>query len=136
MKSVTDCLGRVRIPECEYADGSYLCPFCHSPVMHSWTACRNPACFARGDTVPPMPPETARELLAQAEEREREKALREDIARWQREYAEQRAQELTAWRAEQQAEAQRRGACLRCLFQSGGRVRFVRHKKPCPKMRS
>lgn len=130
---ITDCLGRTRSPDRVWPDGSYNCPFCSYAVAKD-TACGNPACFARGGELGPYPASVAREVLADLEKQAEEKNRQEDLERWRKDYAAQRAAEETAWREQQIAEARRRGACLRCLFQAGHRrVKFIRHKTACPK---
>jgi hypothetical protein len=131
---IADCLGRKRAPEKVWPDGSYNCPFCYGAVMGEWKACRNPACFARGDTHPSFPVETAREALAAAEQQVLIKGERAAQLKFSRAYAEERTREDAEWRTEQIAEAKRRGACVSCLFQPGNRrVKFTKHRNGCPK---
>jgi hypothetical protein len=120
---VVDCLGRKRLAD-PYPDGSYNCPFCWAAVRPADGGCPNPACVAR----PGFPAETAREWLA------KEEAKREEDARraWQEQHAKDRATEREQKRQEAIVEANQRGACLRCLFDRYGRVKFVKHRKPCP----
>jgi len=135
--TLIDVLGREREIAQTFPDGSFTCPFCAAAVITPAERCKNPGCPASTYAIAnPACAETFREKIAaearrQAEERERrlnhERAMTritEDNARHE------------AWRAEQIAEATRRGACLRCLFAPGWeRVKFVRHRGGvCPKV--
>jgi len=128
MNTSKDVLGNEREITQRWADGSFACPFCTYPV--TGTHCCNPWCVAN----PTMSAATAAELYAErakkAEAEERAKRDRESIAAFHREQRDAHA----AWRAEQTAECERRGACVRCLFQPGWqRAKFVRHRGKCPK---
>ncbi len=129
-KCITDCLGRERTPEKVWADGAYSCPFCFAAVAGDWKACRNPACFARGDTLPPFPVEDARERLARAEAFERQAKEQEELKAWRAQYAAERArEEEQRWTEALEAEANG-GPCAACLRASGYRKK-VRHRTAC-----
>lgn len=129
---ITTVLGDSRPVQRFYEDGSFDCPWCGSAVVFPKRQCENPAC----DSCKYW---TESALL---ERREREAARLAEEARRKRDHEltmerikEEKARRL-AWQKEQFAEAEKRGACLHCLFLPGWeRVRFVKHRKTCPKMR-
>lgn len=125
---VVNVLGECRPITRRYADGSIECPFCCYP--HNLESCPNPQCEAN----PRMPAAAITERREQARKQKEEAEQRRRNAEWQREYHRQNQAAAETWRAEQVEEANRRGACLRCLFQAGWqRVKFVRHRGACPK---
>jgi hypothetical protein len=136
---IRDCLGRERPVDKTWPDGSYNCPFCNyaakvDPVTFAG-GCPNPACFARVDANGALdfPPDVARKRLADLEKASAEEKSRASIAQFQRDYANKRAEEAFAARKAATEECERRGACVRCLFQrADGRPQFIRHRKPCP----
>ncbi len=129
----TDCLGRTRVVERVYPDGSYNCPFCNYGVMAGSAGCGNPACFARA--YPPFPPDQAKEILRQIEARKRAEAEREELARWRRENAEQSARERSEWLESVVSQAADLGYCLRHARQKSDPFRrkavLIRHRKGC-----
>lgn len=144
---VVDVLGRVRPVVRTYVGGEWECPFCRYGVdpsrpcpgrLGGYAAdcsgaahCQNPACFANVH----YPIDRAREDLAAAERREREEARRKR----DREAAAQRAEDdRHAREARVEAirnEARERGACVRCAMHDTYRVKFVKHRGPCPRER-
>lgn len=122
-------LGEERDAIRTYGDGSVDCPFCCTPQPGP---CENPYCDAN-------PSWGVDALLAHQEKRAAEVSWWEADKRIRRvglESSRNRAAEHEAWRERQLAEASRRGACLRCLFQAGWeRVKFIRHRGECPKSR-
>lgn len=134
MKTIVDCLGRERTPEKTWPDGSYNCPFCFGAVSGEWKACRNPACFARGDTLPAFPADRARELVAAEEARQRAETERQEVKRFRAQYASGRfAEEKARFIAALEAQANG-GPCAECLRASGYR-KSIRHRKECPRKR-
>jgi hypothetical protein len=130
MKTIVDCLGRERTPEKVWPDGSYNCPFCFGAVMGTWTACHNPACWARGEVFSPYPVEAAREALAAAEAKLAAEKEREELKAWRSQYAaEQAAEEAARWAAAVRDEAAG-GPCAQCFRASGYRKK-VRHRTTC-----
>jgi len=134
--NVIDVLGRSRLVRDTYPDGSFTCPFCDAAVIAPAERCENPGCSASTYAIAnPACAETFREKIAAEERRQAEEAER----RLNHERAMTRITEDNArheaWRQEQIAEANRRGACLRCLFAPGWeRVKFIRHRGGvCPK---
>ena len=130
LTEVTTVLGDSLPVTRSWEDGSVECSWCHHPIGPELAACPNPWCDAN--------PAWSAERLAARRAEEKEK-------RWEREEENRRAESVRAyfeasqaaherWRERQTEEARRRGACLRCLFQPGWeRVKFVRHRKGCPK---
>lgn len=129
VKEVRTVLGEVRPVTRTYGDGSVDCPFCSNPIIFPETECSNPWC----DAHPMMTADTLRARRAEIERKAAEAAQRKaSHEAAMRRIAEARAAEQ-AWAAEQIEEAERRGACLVCLFQGFRRVKFVKHRGPCPK---
>lgn len=130
LTTVTTVLGDSRPVTRTYGDGSVDCPWCSSPILVGLTECQNPACWA----YPSWKPEALREHMAKVELQKAREARDEANRRAVHAAYVSRQAEHEVWEAEQIAEAKRRGACLRCLFQAGWeRVKFVKHRKPCPK---
>lgn len=132
---VKDCLGRERTPEHVWPDGSYSCPFCFGAVMGDWNGCHNPACAARVDEKGALdfPPEVAQKSLVEQEKRAAEVRERAEIEEFRCQYAAERAAETFAQRKAATEECERRGTCLRCLFQrSDGKPKYIKHRGPCP----
>jgi hypothetical protein len=143
---ITDCLGREREVTRTWPDGSYNCPFCDYAVPAAGlefdhgvkdlvpvhVGCQNPACFARVN--PPYPADRAREDLRCHEAQLAEEVRRKREVEWVRQAQKQRTEEHAVWQASQRAECVTRGCCLNCLFQPGWqRVKFVKHRKVCPR---
>lgn len=148
--SVFDVLGRERLVEHTWPDGSWECPFCGYGYDPKRGACRgtamgyrtdcgngehcqNPACFAN----PHYPVERAREELAAAEQRRAadEARKRDHEAKMQQLAEDRKAREQQM--SDIRAEAGRRGACVRCALKDAPyRVKFIVHKKACPATRS
>lgn len=143
---VRDVLGRERAVEQVWEGPSWTCPFCGAGVVPrscSWSTaarpcdglhCPAPACTAN----PHLPVEAARRLVEEAERRraEAERRKLDHQAAMARIEAE-REREEALW-VQLVEEAERRGACRRCLRASGwrwGRPRFVRHRAGCPEER-
>ncbi len=131
---VTTVLGDSRAATDFAADGDFMCPYCTSPIFRSrgQKACENPAC----DANPGYTPETLTRVRAkrEAEEKERAEWRRNHTLAMERIQRENDARR--AWEQEQVAEARKRGACLRCLFQPGYQcVKFIKHRGLCPKER-
>jgi hypothetical protein len=130
VERVITVLGDSRPVTRTYGDGSVDCPYCVAAIIYPATECSNPACDSSKYWTP----------AALQERRDREAARLAEEARRKRDHAwaMQRAEEdrilHEQWRKDQVAEAIKRGACLLCLFLPGwDRVKFVKHRKPCPK---
>ena len=130
MTTITTVLGDSREAKRTYPDGSFDCPYCTYPIIAPVTQCSNPWCEAH-------PKLSAEALIAIRADKAAHAA---EVSRWEAmnririAAAAQRAEAHRQWEREQVAEAKRRGACLRCLFQSGWeRVKFIRHRGRCPK---
>lgn len=130
LQQVATVLGDTRQVVRWYPDGSCDCPWCNHPVVAPATRCENPGCDAfPGWSPSALAEHRAKRTLAEAEEarRRRNHAMAMERIVEEREHHE-------AWQAEQVDEARRRGACVRCLFQSGHeRAKFIRHRGTCPK---
>mgnify|MGYP001576804977 FL=1 len=126
----TNCLDEVRPVRRFYSAGEWDCPFCSN--WSTGPTCRNPYCYA----YPGFPAEMARRRNAEVAARRKEEEDRRRNHEWAMQRSREDNERHTAWEQEQIAEAMRRGACVRCLFQPGWeRVKFTRHRKPCPKER-
>jgi len=132
VSEIRTVLGDTRPVVRHYEDGSFECPWCCAAVIFPKRECENPAC----DSSKYWTPERLQER------RDREAHRLEDEARRKRDHeaAMQRIAEDKAlreiWQKEKVDECIRRGCCLLCLFQPGwDRVKFVKHRKPCPKRR-
>jgi hypothetical protein len=134
---VRTVLGDERTATRIYGDGSIDCPFCSNAISAERDStylqdgtCPNPWC----DANPSWQPHA---LQAHREKREREAqevAARARNHRAAMERISREREEQQEWEAQKIEEAKQRGACLRCLFQPGYRaVKFVRHRKECPK---
>lgn len=143
---VMDVLGNVRLVKHTWSDGSWECPFCsygynpkYGPCKGKAAGyhtdcgagehCQNPACFAN----PHYPVERARQELAAHERRKAEEAARirihEDAMRRIEADRKARDAKLAAIRAE----ADSKGACIRCALKDAPyRVKFVKHRGTCP----
>ena len=126
---ISTVIGEAREAARTYPDGSVDCPFCFNPIMTPETKCQNPWC----DASPSWTVDALRTRQAKRQEQATRTAqgaaLRQSVAQATNE----RRAEHQAWESTQIAEAQARGACLRCLFASGWeRVRFVKHRQGCP----
>lgn len=125
-------LGEERPATRFYGDGSFDCPWCNAPVITPRTTCENPGCES-------SPYWTAAALDAyrakiRAEEEDRAYRVRSLAAADERLRREK--EETAAWRSDCIVQARAKGACLDCLFQPGWRrVKFIRHRGPCPKGR-
>ena len=133
IRTVSTVLGDIKPVTRTYGDGSIDCPWCSSAIIAPKTTCDNPGC----DAYPGWAPEALRtrreKQAAELAERERDAKTRASVAEASRE----RAAEHRAWETAQVAkiaEAGKRGACLRCLFQSGWeRAKFIKHRAECPR---
>ncbi len=113
-----------------YGDGSVDCPWCSYPIVHPATTCANGWCEAN----PSWSPEALQAFRAKREAERKQKESDEARRRSISESTKQRHQEHEAWGRAQVEECRKRGACLACLFQPGWeRVKFVKHRGPCPK---
>lgn len=124
LMDVPNVLGDTRPVERVYGDGTIECPWCFYPITGE--ACANPWCVAN----PLMPADAARRLLAEAAAQKAEKERRERDAAAALRHLEENRQAAAAWRQAQIEKAKEGGYCLECLFQSNGRVKFIKHRKP------
>ncbi len=130
--TISTVLGDFRTVTKSWDDGSVQCPYCTYPIGPEEVSCPNPWCEAHTAWSPEAlarhREEKVREHAARKAEEDRRESIKQAVADRNRVHAE--------WQAEQIAEAERRGACLTCLFQPGWeRTKFVRHRGPCPKQR-
>ena len=130
--AISTVLGDSKHVTRSYPDGSVDCPYCSNAIHYPAFQCRNPYC----DANPQWKPDALRE---HREKRAADKAQRDydnESRRQGAEFARACIAEHVAWESAQIDEANRRGACVLCLFQPGWeRVRFVVHRAGCPKRR-
>lgn len=136
-KTVTDVTGETRAVDKTWPDGSYNCPFCGSAA--SPEGCKNPACsageFALANPAAARP--RYEEAKRRAAERKEEEARRQRDREWSENYRNEQLQEQARRRAEVEAEANRRGACVRCALEPlpYRAPKYIKHRGPCPKGR-
>jgi hypothetical protein len=128
---VVDCLGNVLTVIQAYPDGSYNCPGCGYGVQTHEPHCQNPMCFTR----PSYPPEHARAAIAAELERKRAEAERERAHAANMRAHEEYRRDRDVALAQALAEAKRKGACPTCALYSfrHGFVKFIKHRKACPR---
>lgn len=134
--TIRDVLGRERPIARIYPDGSFDCPFCFAAALAPAERCVNPWCPASQAAIEnPSCAPRFREQVEAAERQEAEAAQRRaDSAQALERIEEERARCAEA-RAAVVAEAEERGACIRCATADAYRPRFVRHRKACPRAR-
>lgn len=122
-----------------YGDGSIDCPYCQQPILvgtfdrkAEYVDCPNGFC----DANPNYPPQALAEHRAARAAKTADDARRKRDAEWARERSFQEKAARDAREAEELAEARRRGTCVACLWSGpGGKVKYVKHRGPCPKSR-
>lgn len=115
------------------ANGDYFCPFCTNPVWRSKgeNTCQNPGC----DAFPMWDLEKLKIHRAHREKLEAEQTERQRTHEWGMQRIRDEQEARRKFRAEKIAEAIQRGTCLNCLFYNY-RVKFIKHRGPCPKERA
>lgn len=124
---ICNVLGEERTAVKVWPDGSYTCPWCGAAVIPGETKpfgpdrpCGNPWCEAGGASVEQVL-ERRRRAAEEKARREATERRTAELARWNEEARQRRAQE-----EQELAEA---GQCVVCFRRSGGRRR-VRHRRP------
>jgi hypothetical protein len=112
--------------------GAFMCPWCGGPVFpkdKAWATrqCANPACLA----YPGLSTDYVRAEQARREQRRQEEEDRRRSNEAMRAYFERdKREEAERW-AEVRAEAEKRGACVACLYRSQwryGTPKYVKHR--------
>ena len=135
MREVHTILGEHRSATRAYPDGSIDCPWCGAAIHAERDAallvagqCPSPWCDA-SPWATPATIQASRDKHARAEADKAERA-RNFKAAMERMQSERDAR--VHLQLETRAEAERRGACVRCCIDKYDRVRFVKHRRGCP----
>lgn len=130
-KIVTSVTGEAREATYFYGDGSYNCPFCTYAIGPNETVCHNPWCEA----TPGVKLEWVLERKAKEEEEHKRMEFEQRRQEAHRQYYEEGKRIKAEFRAQKRIEAIAGGYCLNCLFDKYDRVKFIKHRKPCPNAR-